>query len=403
MTTSWEVRDLTIADHEQALAVRTRSFGALHDSMRGWWTSIQDELIAQRRVVGVFDRERLVGTAKGRPFQQFWGGRLVAMSGVAGVVVLPEYRGRGVASLLMRALAQRCVELGDVVSALYPAAVGPYRSAGWEVAGTQTRITIASHLLRGLGSPDVRLRAGTASDVGRVHELLAESYAAQRANGPMLPTTAEVEESLGAESFSYFTDDGFVLYEWHEGNLVVNCLVAGSEASARALWGVVGSGASIAKQVHAYVSPTDPIHLLLPDEASQDVTQQRWMLRLLDAPQAIAARGFGPHVSGSASLTLEDSLLPANRGTWLLEVADGRGSLARVGQDAGAGSGTGSAASSTVTGSLRLGPNGLAALHAGMPLHSIRTAGLASGGTAAADAFLDSAFGGPAPFLLEYF
>jgi hypothetical protein len=66
MTTSWEVRDLTIADHEQALAVRTRSFGALHDSMRGWWTSIQDELIAQRRVVGVFDRERLVGTAKGR-------------------------------------------------------------------------------------------------------------------------------------------------------------------------------------------------------------------------------------------------------------------------------------------------------------------------------------------------
>lgn len=400
MATSWQVRDLTTADHEQALAVRTRSFGKLHDSMRGWWMSVQAELIAQRRVIGVFDGERLVGTAKGRPFQQFWGGRLVAMSGVAGVVVLPEYRGRGVASLLMRALAERSVELGDVVSALYPAVVAPYRSTGWELAGAQTRITLDSRLLRGLGPPDVRLRAGTTADVEQVRELLARSCAAQRANGPLLPTTAEVEESLEDESFSYFTDDGFVLYEWHEGNLVVNCLVAGSEASARALWGVVGSGASIAKQVHAYASPDDPIHLLLPDEASHEVVQQRWMLRLLDAPQAIAARGYAPHVSGSALLTLDDSLLPANRGTWVLEVGDGRGSLTRAGTDAGIGIGEDAA---TAAGPLLLGPNGLAALYAGRPLHSIRLAGLASGGTPAGDAFLDSAFGGATPYLLEYF
>ena len=31
-----------------------------------------------------------------RPFTQYWGGRLLRMAGIAGVVVAPEYRGRGV-------------------------------------------------------------------------------------------------------------------------------------------------------------------------------------------------------------------------------------------------------------------------------------------------------------------
>ncbi len=72
MTTgSLEVRDLTNADEEQALGVRTRSFGKLDEASRTWWTSVQAEVIAQRRVLGAFDGERLVGTAKGRSFSQF--------------------------------------------------------------------------------------------------------------------------------------------------------------------------------------------------------------------------------------------------------------------------------------------------------------------------------------------
>lgn len=386
---SLEVRDLTSDDHDQAFAVRTRSFGKLDDSMRGWWNALHDELITQRRLIGVFDGERLVAQAKSRSFQQFWGGRMVPMSGVAGVVVSPEYRGRGVTSLMMRALAERAVDLGDAVSALYPATVRPYRRTGWEIAGTQTRITIDTDHLRGLGSPDVRLRPGSKSDVDLVQKLLAERYAKQNANGAKLLTTTEIEEALTEdESFSYFTDDGFVLYEWHEGNLLVTCMVASSEVSARALWSVVGSGSSVAKKVHAFVSPDDPIHLLLPEEVGHEVRRIRWMLRVLDAPTAVAARGYPVGVLGSASITLEDPLLPSQNGTWLLEVDGGAGSLTR---------------SACETGPLRLGPNGLAALYAGTPVHVLRTAGLATSGSPDGDAFLDSVFGGRAAYLLEYF
>jgi len=143
---------------------------------------------------------------------------------------------------MMRALAERAVDLGDVVSALYPTTVAPYRRTGWEIVGAQTRITIDSHHLRGLGASDVRPRPGTKTDAEH--------------------------------------DGGFVFYEWHGSDLSVSCLVASSEASARALWSVVGSGSSVAKKIHAYSSPDDPIHLLLPEEVAKDTLHTRRSSRM---------------------------------------------------------------------------------------------------------------------------
>jgi hypothetical protein len=45
----------------------------------------------------------------------------------------------------------------------------------------------------------------------------------------------------------------------------------------------------------------------------------------------------------------------------------------------------------------------LAGLYAGTPLSVLRTAGLASGGSTAADATIDTAFAGSTPYMLDYF
>jgi len=397
-----QVRDLTGDDHDQAFDVRTRSFGKGDPSTREWWNTVQDTSIAQRRVLGVFDGDRLVGSAKARPFRQFWGGRPVAMAGIAGVVVAPEYRGRGVASLMLRSLAERAVELGDAVSALYPATVAPYRRSGWEMAGAQTRVSVDAHLLRGLGSAEVPVRQGTRQDVDLAQRLLRDRYSREVANGAKLLTEQEIVDSV-AEEFAYFTDDGFVLYEWHEADLFVTCLVAESEASARALWGVVGSGSSVARRVHAFVSPDDPVHLLLPEEVGHDARQVRWMFRVLDPARAVGERGFPRDVTGSVVVELDDPLLPVNSGAWRLEVTAGRGSMTRLGvpgsprDDEGAPSGPAGAPP------VRLGARGLAGLYAGTPLHVLRSAGLVGEVPPETAGFLDAAFRGRAPYLLEYF
>ena len=388
-TGSPQTRDLTIDDLDAAFDVRSRSFGPLNPSMRDWWNDVQRQSIDEHRAIGVFDGKRLLAHAKVRSYQQFWGGQAMPMGGVAGVVVAPDARGRGVGSRLMTALARRSRELGDLVSALYPATIPMYRALGWELAGAQHRISMSAEALRTLGHTEVRLRPAAESDVEPFRKSLHDRYAAQRASGPRLLSEADAREQLTDDGMmSYVTDGGHVVFEWSDGNLVVSYLGADTPEVARALWSLVGSGSSIATKVEAYVAPDDPIHLLLSEEVAHETCLKRWMLRVMDAPKAVAARGFAPGVTGSAVVAIEDPMLSANSGLWRLEVSGGRGQLIpAAAPDAG----------------LRLGPNGFAALYAGSPVHVLRAAGLASGGEPAGDELLDAAFAGRAAYLLEYF
>jgi len=109
---------------------------------------------------------------------------------------------------------------------------------------------------------------------------------------------------------------------------------------------------------------------------------------VVDAPAAIAARGFPAAVSLSVPLLIADHARPANSGRWDLTVAGGKGSL--------------TPASQAEPAPVALGPRGLAALYAGTPLVTLRQAGLASGGSPEDDAALDAAFAAT-PYMLDNF
>jgi predicted acetyltransferase len=119
-----------------------------------------------------------------------------------------------------------------------------------------------------------------------------------------------------------------------------------------------------------------------------------WMLRVVDAPAAIAGRGYPSRAHVDIRLSLADAQRPANSGQWRLEITAGEGSLTRDGTDAAR------AASSPPP--VRMGPRGLAALYAGTPLAALRRAGLAAGGDSSCDGALDEAFSAQ-PYMLDYF
>jgi hypothetical protein len=137
---------------------------------------------------------------------------------------------------------------------------------------------------------------------------------------------------------------------------------------------------------------------MLREQDANIAERQSWMLRLLDAPAAIAARGF-PATDLTVPLQITDDLRAANSGRWELTVRAGTGRLSRyrtsqVPASADPPSPAGPA--------LDLGPRGLAALYAGTPVATLRRAGLAAGGSPAADAALDGAFAAT-PFMLDDF
>jgi predicted acetyltransferase len=323
------------------------------------------------------------------------------MAGVAGVKVAPEERGRGVGRALMMSLIPEMGRRGYPLSALYPATVPLYRSLGWEFAGGMYETTVPTSALATLIGPDEaaansrtvsELRRCGPADSAAVVETLDRVHLALGDCGPATHAPDLVASWLDDDdNFAYLADDGFLNYSWDDGHdtVQVYLLVAASAAAACAFWRILSSHGSMADTVRACLAPDDPVSWLTREEAASTRQVQGWMLRCLDAPAAVAARGFPAATAVSVRLELSDQVVPANSGSWELEIADGNGQL--------------TPAVSSRTPALRLGSRGFAALYGGVPLSTLRRAGLASGGSAAADDALDTAFGGRPAYMLTAF
>jgi predicted acetyltransferase len=386
-----EIRDLTPDDLDAVLDNRRRAFGPISPGEAETWRKLVTPMLPEGRYLGMFDGTRLVGTARINPYVQWWHGRSQPMAGIGGVTIAPEDRGRGAGRMLMRAVIDRCAEFDAAVSALYPATTPLYRSLGYEHAGARQRVTLPTEALRTLAAtdPGVKIRRMGAADAPELMAVLARVHASARASGPLSFDERVWRLWLDDEDdFCYLADDGYVIYRWSGRDIEVDNLVAGSEATTRALWSLVGTASSIAHSVTACVEPADPVLWLLRERSVHEIRQDRWMLRVIDLSSAVERRGFPAGVTLDALIEVDDPQRSANSGTWRLRVESGAGTAEVCGSSSGASS--------------RLTAGGLSALYAGVPAATLRRTGLLSGGSPELDDALDAAFGCDA-YLLDYF
>ena len=402
-------------DLDAELDLRHRAFGPA-DLTREQWLDELHACIAQARLLGVWDGAELLGAVRFYSMLQWWHGRAVPMAGVAGVKVAPEARRRGIGRAMMRALLDTLAERGYPLSALYPATARLYRSLGWEIAGGYYLAEIPARSLVSLSPPDphaaagggaaggaaageqVRVRRAGPKDAAAVIAVLGEVHRRNADCGPSTRDADGIARWLARpEMFAYLADDGFLAYRWDgsDAALLVQVIQAASAQTTRALWGIVGSHASVARTVHAAVGPDDPVGWLLGEADLGFDLHEAWMLRVVSAAAAIEGRGFPPAVRVSVPLLLADSEIASNAGPRTLLVADGRG-LLRPGLGAAAAAGSGP------PDPVVLGPRGLAALYAGVPVPTLRRAGLMTGGSERTDADLGAAFAARS-FSLDHF
>jgi predicted acetyltransferase len=411
--TDVEIRPLGPADDMDAqVDLGQRAYGAATPAVWAAWRAEAAALISDGAFLGAFVSGRPAGAAAFHDMRQWWHGKSMPMAGVASVKMAPEYRGRGIGRRLMTELLDLIAARGYPVSALYPATMPIYRSLGWELAGGRYQMAVPSRELRSFLVPDdaataadatplttaasdaAEVRRATPEDAAAVIAVIGQAHTATRASGPLTWPAAEVERWLARDGlYTYLAGDGFLAYRWHHGDqdLHVDQLVAASAATNRALWSVVASHSSTAGTVHGRFAPDDPLPWLIRERDVAMTKRSMWMLRVVDAPAAIAARGFPPATSFSVPLVITDTARPSNTGRWELTVADGQGALTRSAAGPGA-------AASPVT----MGARGFAALYAGTPVAALRFAGLAAGGSPRTDAVLDAAFAGTA-YLLDDF
>ncbi|MCW2891775.1 MAG: family N-acetyltransferase [Actinomycetia bacterium] len=379
------------------------AFGVYTAGQRASWRYVAQVRARQGLFLGAFADGRPAGAAMIHDLRQWWAGREVPCAGIASVKVSPELRGRGVGRRLMTTVLETAADRGYPLSALFPATMPIYRSLGWELAGGKYQATIPARSLWTLAAPDKYAAAGAQAApartagaevrragpddaaqiiaiIGRAHQAASDAGGLTWDEGPFRQWLAR------SDLYAYLVgDDGFAAYRWGgdgpHGELFVERVHAVTPEALRALWSVIASHSSVARTVTALTAPNDPFWWLTAERDATISKRAMWMLRVVDAPAAIAARGFPPAVAAALPLEINDSARPANSGSWQLEVADGKGALTTV-----ASPGPGGVAP------LSLGARGLAALYAGTPVATLRLAGLAAGGGPDADAALDAAF-----------
>jgi predicted acetyltransferase len=316
-------------------------FGAT-DADRDRWV---ESLDPARALVVDGPRGEIAAASHIRPFRQWFGGRAVPLAGYSPVAVLPEHRGRGLGRAVTAGPFADLRERGEVIAGLFPASVELYRSVGFELAGSYVHRRLpAAHLaaLRPGGAVD--LRRGTVDDVAAVHRCY--DRLARRTDGPITRDEAWWARRLPpdlAGTVCYVVDDpatpgelaGYAAYRHGPGRppydyaVVVSEVLAADPDVLRALWRVVGSSGSQAPQVDVIGPGEDPLFLLVGASDPRAVRSEiRWMLRLVDAAGAVAARGWNPTATGRVDLEVVDEHAPWNAGRWQLEVDGGAGRLA---------------------------------------------------------------------------
>ncbi|MFC7034202.1 GNAT family N-acetyltransferase [Nonomuraea rubra] len=379
-----DIRDLTPEDLDDVLDLRKRSFGPLSADDRERWRKAVLPALGEGRYLGVFDGTRLAAAARLRRFTQWWHGRPQPMAGVAGVTVGPEDRGRGLGSRIMRAVIGRAGELGDAVSALYPATTAIYRGVGFEHAGALNNVRLPAESLRAIRpSGQVKLRRMGPGDAAELMSVLHRVHGEARSSGPVSWDEDTWNLWLANEDdFLYLADDGYAIYRWKGDDMEVENVVAASPETLRALWSMIGSASTIAHEVVASVAPDDPVLWLLRERTKERVQQVRWMFRVLDVAAAVERRGYPEQAACEAVVTVDDPV--RGGGTWRLDISGGSGTATPV-EEPG----------------VTLSVNGFSALYAGIPTRTLRLAGLMSGHDRH-DQALDAAFAAK-PYMLDYF
>jgi len=245
----------------------------------------------------------------------------------------------------------------------------------------------------------VNIRPAEERDVAAILDLY--TAAASTGNGMLTRTGPLFDLTPSAvlaahDGYTIAEHDGTVVgwFNWDRGTgydanstLDVPDLYATTPEAMAALLSVLGTWRSVTPTLHLRLRPRDPLWFATGMAGARLQGEQAWMLRLVDAPAAVAARGWPRVLSGSVDLDIDDSLCPWNAGPHRLILDAGQGRLEPGGR-----------------GDVRLDANALATVYSGVANPAdLRRLGRLSGGDADTDAFLTAAGAGPAPALLDYF
>lgn len=284
------------------------------------------------------------------PMGQFFGGRSVPMTGIAGVGVGIADRGRGVARSMMESTVLEIAARGIALSTLYPATQTLYRTAGYERAGKLVDVEAPTHLFtaprtsleaRELGPRDERATT-------KLYREVAPAFHGYLDRGPYMWSRIRMPQrkpSLGVgffakgrgskpgrlEAYVHFIQPrDEALAPFHA--VVVKDAVARSSEGYDAVARFLGDQRSVGRTTRLRGGPSTPLLMRLAEPQYEEKAVEDWMVRITHVKNALEARGYPLFAKGELHLDVSDPLVADNAGRFVLTVADGRARVKKGGR-----------------------------------------------------------------------
>ncbi|UKO97873.1 GNAT family N-acetyltransferase [Nostoc sp. UHCC 0870] len=327
---------------------------------------------------------------------QWWSGQRVPMAGIAAVGIAPEYRGDGAAIALIQNALQEIHAQDIPISVLYPATQRLYRKAGYEQAGSYCTWEIPTQSIQ-IREQSLPVQPVDPKDYDLFHSLhqqqgkLTHGYLDRHPALWQGLIHTEAQETL----YTYLIGDkdepqGYIIFTQERSKdgsiLQVKDWVILSPDAAVTFWSFLANHRSQIDKVRWKSSITDSLTLLLPEQTAKICQSDRWMLRIVDVCKALATRGYPPGVEAELHLDIQDNLLSANQGKFILSVANGRGEVTKGGK-----------------GEFKLDIQGLAPLYSSLfTPYQLQLAGKLDA-TATALTTATQMFAGVSPWMMDFF
>ncbi len=288
--------------------------------------------------------ERVAAALMLVPMGQFFGGLPVSTMGIAGVAVALDLRQQKLGQRMMKAALIEAHERGFALSTLYPATRTLYRSVGYELGGKSVALALHSSRLELCARHEPLEVRPITPEIEPLCEALYRERAAMLAGyldrGPYMWNRVRRPRKGIVRGFAFFDGDALLAYTYfsqeslasgHDYDAVVTDFVANSARGYAALFHFYWSQRSVLDTVRMKAGASAPFLSLLREPRHDEEPNIDWMLRIVDLPGALAARGYPTRAELDVAIEVRDDVISANNGSWQLSLREGRVTAERGG------------------------------------------------------------------------